>query len=489
MAIKSTMIIPAVVAMYGENGGNKLEKRIIIKTDSIPEASKKTFGKIYCYSGETNSTYTHGYIYECVENEPTYSLTDIDFNPDALLVFDYEGGTDPEYPVGTWTSNAEAMQAFLTLVLKNTSHSYYEAAEVDLTIDLSTLIGTHAMWYVAVKDKNGNTLVDNYHVYDTDLAYHGYIFLYPQASYTTDPISNTFQWIKDETGYHFERIDVQPGVKADDFNTPLSPTNKGASMADLEDVKTSDLTFKGYISTTEPSSSTYNLVTGNLWYNSATLPTTLPIPAASLKVWNGSAWENATDSYMPDDLDAWKDLNDGETYVYFAGEWQDYAPQLSPNYFYLNTGTGKWEIKSNVNLPGYPTVSNAPTTDMGIATKAYVDAIAGDFKRGLYDNGVNVSTSSTTVISLQSTITVYTIKPSQDTTLSFSTSNLDIPQDALITFFLIVDFSDGVYNITWPNTTVWGNITPTMMANSKYMFSFTKPYNENVWIANQMYSW
>lgn len=278
-------------------------------------------------------------------------------------------------------------------------------------------------------------------------------------------------------------------TKATDFKTPLTSDNLGATMSDLEEVKTSDLTFIGYISTTAPSSTDYNLKVGNLWYNSATLPSTLPISANDLKVWDGSAWQDATSDYMPDDLDAWKDLADGETYVYFAGEWQDYAPQLSSQYFYLDTVTGKWEIKSDVNLTGHPTVSNEPTSDMGIANKAYVDAIAGDFKRGLYDNGTTVTTSSSTVIQLANNTTAYTIKPSADITLSFDTQYLTIPTNALTTFFLIVDFSDGVYNITWPNTVVWGNITPTLTANAKYMFSFTKPYNENVWIANQMYSW
>jgi len=278
-------------------------------------------------------------------------------------------------------------------------------------------------------------------------------------------------------------------TKATDFKTPITSENLGATMADLEEVKTSDLTFIGYISTTAPSASTYNLKNGNLWYNSDSLPTTLPIPAASLKVWNGTSWADVTESYNPDDLDAWKNLTDGEIYVYFAGEWQDYAPQLSTQYFNLDTTTGKWEIKSSVNLTGYPTVSNEPTTAMGIANKEYVDGIAGDFKRGLYDNGRSVLTSSNTTILLANNITCYTIKPTEDVSLSFSTENLSIPENALTTFFLIIDFSDGVYNITWPNIVQWGNITPTMAANVCYMFSFTKPYNANIWIGNQMYSW
>lgn len=278
-------------------------------------------------------------------------------------------------------------------------------------------------------------------------------------------------------------------TKATDFKTPLTSENLGATMTDLMEVKTSSITFIGYVSTTEPSSSNLTLNHGNLWYNNATMPTTFPISASDLKVWDGSAWQDATEDYNPDDLDAWKDLVDGETYVYFAGEWQDYAPQLSPNYFYLDTITGKWEIKSDVNLAGYPTVTNEPTADMGIANKAYVDAIAGDFKRGLYDNGTTITTSSTTVIQLANNTTAYTIKPSSNITLSFDTQYLTIPTNALTTFFLIVDFSDGVYNVTWPNTVQWGNITPTMTANAKYMFSFMKPYGSNIWIGNLMFTW
>lgn len=278
-------------------------------------------------------------------------------------------------------------------------------------------------------------------------------------------------------------------TKATDFKTPLTSSNLGATMSDLEEVKTSDLSFIGYISTTAPSSTDYNLKVGNMWYNSTTLPSTLPISASDLKVWDGSAWQNATEDYNPDDLDAWKDLNDGETYVYFAGEWQDYAPQLSSQYFYLDTVTGKWEIKSDVNLPGHPTVSSDPTADLGIATKGYVDSIAANFKRGLYDNGTTVTTSSNTVIQLTNNTTCYTIKPSAAITLSFDITNLTIPTNAMTTFYLIIDFSDGVYNVTWPNTVQWGNITPTMTANVCYMFSFIKPYNANIWIGNQMWSW
>lgn len=286
------------------------------------------------------------------------------------------------------------------------------------------------------------------------------------------------------------QVDVAgKATKATDFKTPLTSENLGATMTDLMEVKTSSITFIGYVSTTEPSSSTLTLNHGNLWYNSSTMPTTFPIDKTELKTWDGSAWVTAHQNYTPDDLDAWKNLNDTETYVWFAGEWEDYAPQLSSEYFTLNSTTGKWEIKSSVNLPGYPTVTNEPTTAMGIANKDYVDAIAGDFKRGLYDNGTVLTYSATQTITLANNITVYTIKPTGAITLAFSTENLTIPTNALTTFYLILDMSDGLQTVTWPSNIQWGNITPTMTANVHYMFAFTKPYGANIWIGNQMYSW
>ena len=50
----------------GSSGGGSIdESRIIVKSDTIPEASEELEGYIYQYAGATDETYTHGYIYEC----------------------------------------------------------------------------------------------------------------------------------------------------------------------------------------------------------------------------------------------------------------------------------------------------------------------------------------------------------------------------------------------------------------------------------------
>lgn len=92
-------------------------------------------------------------------------------------------------------------------------------------------------------------------------------------------------------------------------------------------------------------------------------------------------------------------------------------------------------------------------------------------------------------IQLIETNTVYVIKPISDITISFDTTNLNFTDSKYTTFMLVLDMTDGIYNVTWPNTVQWGNISPTMTANVHYMFSFTKPAGSNVWIGNQMFSW
>lgn len=149
-------------------------------------------------------------------------------------------------------------------------------------------------------------------------------------------------------------------TKATDFQTPITSTNKGATMKEIEEVITSSLVFKGYISTTEPEG---GLVEGNLWINSSSLPTTFPVPAADIKTWNGSAWVAATESYTPIAFDSFRNNNDNEGYYWFGGEWVVLSTDLSTEYFVLNQTSGKWEIKSNVNLPGTPTVATPTEND------------------------------------------------------------------------------------------------------------------------------
>lgn len=167
-------------------------------------------------------------------------------------------------------------------------------------------------------------------------------------------------------------------TKATDFITPLTSNNKGATKADLntlrEEIETSSLTFKGYVATSAPSSSTYGLVEGNIWINASAMPTTFPVPASSIRVWNGTSWATTTDTYTVKDFDFFRNINDNEGYYWFGGQWVVMSTDMSTTYFTLNQTSGKWEIKSSVNLPGNPTTTTpaAGTNSTRIATTAFV---------------------------------------------------------------------------------------------------------------------
>lgn len=153
----------------------------------------------------------------------------------------------------------------------------------------------------------------------------------------------------------------------------------GALNQMRQDIESSSLTFKGYISDTAPSSSTYALLEGNLWIDSATLPTTFPVAASSIKVWDGTAWVAQSDSYTVANFDFWRNVNDNEGYYWFGGQWVVMSTDMSTTYFTLNQTSGKWEIKDSVNLPGAPTTTtpDANASDTQIATVKYIkDALA-----------------------------------------------------------------------------------------------------------------
>ena len=131
--------------------------------------------------------------------------------------------------------------------------------------------------------------------------------------------------------------------------------------AEIADVAAKTLSFMGYVGTTDPSTLSLTLMEGNMWINSATLPTTFPVSASSIKIWTEGAWENATEGYTPAEFDTFRSISDMEGRFWFGGDWNTLSTDLSLAYFSLNSTTGKWEIKTDVNLPGLPTTSSTPT--------------------------------------------------------------------------------------------------------------------------------
>ena len=194
---KNGNIAIRVIGSIGAGGGD-----VIIKTRTMPEASEEEFGNMRIYSGETNETYTHGYIYECVGVE-TYDITPIIFEH-SNIGFDYRNA-DERF---NYQTDGEAMQGFLQLVLRNTGHTFIEATTIELTRrdDME-----NSMWYVAVKNSLGESLVSEYLLYRGDLEAFGFTFIVPESEYIPGVTqTGEYSWVRHLSGLAWERINVQP---------------------------------------------------------------------------------------------------------------------------------------------------------------------------------------------------------------------------------------------------------------------------------------
>ena len=94
----------AVRVVGGGGGGGDVDTtKVVNKAAVLPTAGSDNLGKVYMYSGETDASYTHGYIYECVsdgETPATYSWIRIDVQP---------AGSSDEHNLG-WFADLTALQ-------------------------------------------------------------------------------------------------------------------------------------------------------------------------------------------------------------------------------------------------------------------------------------------------------------------------------------------------------------------------------------------
>ena len=165
-------------------GSESFIKDVVYRKDVLPEAKQAHEGMVCLYSGETNSTYSHGYIYECKAAEPEY---------EAVFYFEPAKIANPYY---------DKAAAFLQ-----------EATEDFKKVVSGTMeyLKSGNIWDITLKDSAGNTILDDYKLYTEDLVDSGFITLYPiedfedgeVISFEVDlrEISDSFSWV---------RIDVQP---------------------------------------------------------------------------------------------------------------------------------------------------------------------------------------------------------------------------------------------------------------------------------------
>lgn len=135
--MKASLLIPGIIAVGGSGGGNVNSKKVIIKSDSIPEASEKTLGDMYIFSGETNHSFVHGYIYECIKDNLVYSWKRIDVQPSIPILSWYTGNEGTTLEVEQDLSSAELVEIFKNgTLLQN---------EVDYNISGNTITFTSSL--------------------------------------------------------------------------------------------------------------------------------------------------------------------------------------------------------------------------------------------------------------------------------------------------------------------------------------------------------
>lgn len=172
----------------GSGGGSIDESRIIIKSDTIPVASQEELGKFYCYSGVTSTNFHHGFVYECVEGEPTYSDTTT-FEPATI------SGT-----VVTTTNNA----------LANLASEYITGADItEITNGTLTYDESGNLLVFVGKDAEDNT-VGTFQLYTEDYQDAGFTFTGTLEDGDVIAFECT---ITESSTYVWERLNLQPEVK------------------------------------------------------------------------------------------------------------------------------------------------------------------------------------------------------------------------------------------------------------------------------------
>lgn len=178
----------ACVRVMG-GAGSLDESKIIIKSAEIPVASADELGKFYCYSGTTDATYTHGYIYECVVGSTYYT---------ANIAFDQ----------GTFAS--ESFEKAGQLIVDAGVTDPTEVTGGTMTYALAGNI-----WSIVFTDTNGNALNTPYNIYTDDLEQDYDILPVIDPSEFTDGqvVGMLINNVREIQGYIWERLDVQPAAK------------------------------------------------------------------------------------------------------------------------------------------------------------------------------------------------------------------------------------------------------------------------------------
>lgn len=362
--------------------GSKYYTNDSIKVETTTDISISISASVvrYVFANDEGSLVAWSNFVKVVETPATI--------PDGTLIYNiysdqYEdaNGTYSLAPIGVVNNGSFAASNGIQFLNLENLQATLDALDVNDKVDKT--IGTDAQNSVVSSDTQYERQISAGHYVQTGEEY--------ELDFGAGIVAKSHEEDEDDEGTYNKApeatVFAQDGAVRTEINvTPQGATlsaprldepSEIATMADLDEIIQTSLTFVGYVSSTQPSASTFTFKVGNLWINSSTMPTTFPVAASSIRVWNGTSWETTTKTYTASDFDFMRNVNDNEGYYWFGGVWKIMSTDMDTDYFELGSD-GKWKIKTNVNLPGSPTTTTQTGNDNStkIATTAFVQTVA-----------------------------------------------------------------------------------------------------------------
>ena len=196
------------VRVVGTGGGGGVdESKVIVLSATIPTADASNLGKFYCYKGTTNATYTHGYVYECVEGSVSYEAN-IAFERGTFASEDFEKAGKLIVDAGV-------------------------ADPTEVTGGTMTYALAGNIWSIVFTDANGNALNTAYNLYTEDLEqdYDILPVIDPREFIDGQVVGMAINNVVKTVDYAWERVDLQPAANLGKYlagwncSTGLAMTN------------------------------------------------------------------------------------------------------------------------------------------------------------------------------------------------------------------------------------------------------------------------
>lgn len=167
-------------------GGSLGISDVVNKSDNIPEATVDNLGDVYMYSGESNSSFIHGYIYE--NQEIVTYQTVIYFEPNTIVTYNFLEHSlidfFTEYGITDCIQIAQG------------SFTYHRDGNI---------------WEIEGRDSENNIIFDNLMLYTEDLEDAGFTFTIPITDIPDGQIIEYTTRFIPSYSYEWVRLDVQPG--------------------------------------------------------------------------------------------------------------------------------------------------------------------------------------------------------------------------------------------------------------------------------------